>query len=79
MQGEEMDSETAQAISALEDVFSDPTLQFQFMMEAGQIQYVNNKAIGHSRTEFEDFDDPDSRRHLVRIWMREKGGRAYPG
>lgn len=79
MQGEEMDAETAQAISALEDVFSDPTLQFQFMMEAGQIQYVNNKAIGHSRTEFEDFDDPDSRRHLVRIWMREKGGRAYPG
>ncbi len=79
MRGEGMDDETARAISALEDVFSDPRLQFQFMMEAGQIQYVNNKAIGHSRTEFEDFDEPEARRHLVRIWMREKGDRSYPG
>jgi alpha-ketoglutarate-dependent taurine dioxygenase len=74
-----MDEETTAAIDALEQVFDDPDLQFRFTMEAGQIQFVNNKVIGHSRTEFQDFDDLDKRRHLVRIWMRDKGDRSYCG
>jgi len=48
-------------------------------MQAGQFQFVNNKVIGHSRTQFEDFEEPDERRHLVRLWMRDKGDRSYPG
>ena len=79
MTGTPMDDETRGALAALEDVFADDTLQFRFTMEAGQFQYVNNKVIGHSRTEFEDFDEPDARRHLVRIWMRAEGDKAYSG
>ncbi len=74
-----MDDEAAKAIAALEDVFSDIALQFTFMMEAGQFQFVNNKVIGHSRTRFEDFETEEERRHLVRIWMRDGGDRSYPG
>lgn len=79
MTGTPMDDETRGALAALEDVFADDNLQFRFTMEAGQFQYVNNKVIGHSRTEFEDFAEPDARRHLVRIWMREEGDPAYAG
>jgi len=79
MTGSAMNTETRRAIAALEDVFADSSLQFQFAMTAGQFQYVNNKVIGHSRTEFEDFEDPDARRHLVRLWMRSQGDLAYSG
>lgn len=79
MTGAPMDDETAKAIAALEDVFSDAALQFHFTMESGQFQFVNNRVIGHSRTEFEDFPEPDARRHLVRLWMRDDGDRAYLG
>ena len=79
MTGTDMDDETRRAINALEDVFSDDALQFRFTMEAGQFQYVNNKVIGHSRTQFEDFDNPEDRRHLVRLWLRAKGAPTYAG
>lgn len=79
MTGTEMDDETSRAISALEAVFSDSELQFNFTMESGQFQYVNNKVIGHSRTEFEDFESLEDRRHLVRLWLRDAGDRSYPG
>ena len=75
----EMDESTRKAISALERVFADPDLQFHFTMSAGQFQYVNNKVIGHSRTEFEDFEEPENRRHLIRLWMRDVGDRSYTG
>jgi len=32
-----------------------------------------------SRTEFEDHPEPDRRRHLVRLWLRDHGRRAYTG
>lgn len=79
MIGTPVDGETAKAIAALEDVFADTALQFRFTMESGQFQFVNNRVIGHSRTEFEDFPEPEARRHLVRLWMRDAGDRAYLG
>ncbi len=49
------------------------------MIERGQIQYVNNLEIGHSRTDFVDHDEADQRRHLVRLWLRDFGERGYNG
>ncbi|WP_119169163.1 TauD/TfdA family dioxygenase [Algihabitans albus] len=79
MRGEELDSEGRQAIDALQQVFADPDLQFDFAMEAGQVQFVHNLTVGHSRTQFEDFEAPERRRHLVRLWLRDSGDRSYPG
>ena len=48
-------------------------------MQPGQIQYVNNREIGHSRTAFTDHAEPEFRRYLVRLWMRDAGHRGYRG
>lgn len=79
MLNQEMDAETARALAALEDVFNDPSLQLHFTMEAGQFQFVNNLVIGHSRTQFEDYEALQERRHLVRLWLRDGGDRSYFG
>ena len=79
LRGEELDADGQAAIAALESVFADPDLQFDFAMEPGQVQFVDNLAIGHSRTQFEDFEEPERRRHLVRLWLRNAGDRSYPG
>lgn len=79
MLNQEMDGRTAGALAALEDVFNDSSLQLHFTMEAGQFQFVNNLVIGHSRTQFEDFEALQDRRHLVRLWLRAGGGRSYFG
>jgi hypothetical protein len=43
------------------------------------MQFVDNRALGHSRTAFVDHPEPEARRHLVRLWLRDGGRRAYPG
>ena len=48
-------------------------------MDPGQIQFLNNLAVGHSRSAFVDHEEPDRRRHIVRIWMRDHGHRGYRG
>jgi alpha-ketoglutarate-dependent taurine dioxygenase len=79
LNGEPLDAEGAAAVAALLAMFDDPELTIDFDLEPGQLQFVNNRAIGHSRTAFEDHPEPERRRHLVRLWLRDRGRRAYPG
>jgi hypothetical protein len=77
--GEPIDSAGAAAIAAILDIFEDDRLSIDFDLEPGQIQFVHNRTLGHSRTAFVDHPDPERKRHLVRLWMRDYGRRAYPG
>ena len=74
-----MDNETAAALSAVQSVFDQSELHVELGFEPGQIQYVNNREIGHCRTAFVDHDAPDERRHLIRVWLRAFGDRGYNG
>jgi alpha-ketoglutarate-dependent taurine dioxygenase len=77
LRGETMDNETAAAVEAIRDVFADPSLQFDFHLQAGEMQFVANREIGHSRTEFHD--EAERRRLLIRLWLRDEGAQGYMG
>ncbi len=79
LRGERLDNETAAALDAVQSVFDLPELHVELRFERGQIQYVNNRATGHARTEFVDFPEPERKRHLVRLWLRDGGKRGYRG
>jgi len=79
LRGEPIDPAGAAAMDALLEMFADDGLTMDFDLEAGMLQFTNNRAVGHSRTAFEDDPDPERRRHLVRLWLRDHGRRAYPG
>ena len=79
LRGETMDNETAAAVEAIRDVFADPSLQFDFHLQAGEMQFVANREIGHSRTEFHDHAAAEHRRLLVRLWLRNEGAQGYIG
>jgi len=79
LKGEEVDEEGAVALAALLELFEDESLSADFDLEPGQLQFVANRILGHSRTAFDDHPDSDRRRHLVRLWLRNRGRRAYPG
>ena len=63
----------------MQSVFDQAELHVELGFEPGQIQYVNNRATGHARTEFVDFPEPERKRHLVRLWLRDAGRRGYCG
>ena len=79
LKNEPIDEQGSAALAALLDLFEDDTLSAEFDLEPGQMQFVDNRVIGHARTAFEDFPEPERRRHLVRLWLRDHGRRAYPG
>jgi hypothetical protein len=41
------------------------TMKFQ----PGDMQFVSNYSVLHARTAFEDHDEPERRRHLLRLWL----------
>ena len=51
----------------------------RFQFEPGQMQLIDNRALGHKRTAFRDWPEPERKRLLVRLWLRDRGGRAYNG
>jgi Taurine catabolism dioxygenase TauD, TfdA family len=79
LRGEPVDAAGGAALDAMIELFDDETLSADFDLEPGQIQFVDNRALGHSRTAFVDDPDPAKKRHLVRLWLRDHGRRAYPG
>jgi hypothetical protein len=52
-----------------------PELQIAMDLEPGDIQLLNNSVILHARTGFVDHEEPDRRRHLLRLWINVLSGR----
>ncbi|WP_341718644.1 TauD/TfdA family dioxygenase [Micromonospora sp. FIMYZ51] len=76
---EEMDAPLVAALDLLDSVLADESLQVEFTIEPGQLQYLNNLECGHYRSTFEDFDEPERKRHLIRVWYRDHGAPTYDG
>ena len=74
-----LDAEGEAALEALDAVMNAPRIHREFFFERGQIQILDNRRIGHKRTGFRDFAEPDRKRHLVRLWLRDSGRRFYNG
>ena len=79
LRGERMDSQTTAALEAVESVFDQPELRVDLDFQPGQIQFVNNRATGHARTNFTDWPELERKRFLVRLWLRDRGSRGYRG
>ena len=76
---EAFDDEGEAALEAFVAILNDPALSVAFALEPGEIVYMNNRLIAHTRTPFVDHEDAARRRHLVRIYMRDHGPRFYLG
>jgi alpha-ketoglutarate-dependent taurine dioxygenase len=79
LRGEPLDNQGAAAVAAMLDLFEEPDMAVDFDFKPGEIQLVDNRALGHSRTEFADWPEPERHRHLIRLWLRDHGRRAYTG
>jgi len=79
MAGIELDSLGETALETLEEIMLEPHFCREFFFEPGQIQIVDNRRLGHRRTHFIDYDEPERKRHLVRLWLRRAGRLFYNG
>lgn len=67
-----------EALDAFDALAEDPRLHLRMRLAPGDLQFVHNHALLHDRTSFEDFDEPERRRHLLRLWLAAPGARELP-
>lgn len=53
-------------------------LHIDIAFEAGDMQFLHNHTVMHSRQAFSDHPEPERKRHLLRIWLLTHDGRPVP-
>jgi hypothetical protein len=77
--GGALDPEGVAALEAFEAILNAPGMAARFVFQPGQMQLIDNRALGHKRTGFRDWPEPERKRLLIRLWLRDGGSRAYNG
>lgn len=71
------------ALNLFDQISHDPSLRLDMMLEPGDIQFCNNYCVMHSRSSFEDDEDPNKHRKLLRLWLQMPNARRlakdFPG
>jgi len=58
------------ALDYLDECTRRPDLRLDMDLEPGDIQFINNYTILHSRTGFIDGPEPHQKRHMLRLWLK---------
>lgn len=78
---EEVPPLTARQVEAL-DLFdslaNDPAIHLNMEFRRGDVQLVHNHTLLHDRTAFEDWPEPERKRHLLRLWLAPPQARPLP-
>lgn len=67
-----------EALNLFDELANDPKLNLMMELQPGDIQLVHNHTILHDRTAFEDYPEPERKRHLLRLWLAPLGARSLP-
>jgi len=60
------------ALDNLDKLLANENFAVSYLLKKGDMMYSNNKWLIHDRTDFEDSDDENLKRALLRTWIREK-------
>ena len=76
-------AEQVEALDVLDSICAEPRMRLDMMLEPGDLQFANNYMVLHSRTGFEDFDEAQHRRKMLRLWLKMPNARElaadFPG
>ncbi len=67
-----------EAMAYFDQLCNDPEFYLSMDFQPGDIQLLHNHQILHARTDFEDWPEPERRRHLLRLWLAPDCGRPLP-
>jgi Taurine catabolism dioxygenase TauD, TfdA family len=67
-----------EALDLMDALCHDKSLHLDMALEPGDMQFVNNYTVLHSRTHYEDWPEPERRRYLLRLWLNTGLVKALP-
>jgi len=67
-----------EALDAMDRLCADRRFRLEMNLERGDMQFVNNYVVLHSRTAYHDQADETRKRHLLRLWLSSSAFADYP-
>ncbi|HXR58439.1 MAG TPA: TauD/TfdA family dioxygenase [Burkholderiales bacterium] len=67
------------AMDLLDEIVNEPRVHLSMSFRAGDMQFLHNHQILHSRNDFENWPEPERHRHLLRLWLAPESARPLPG
>lgn len=67
-----------EALDLMDALCNDPAFHLDMQFEPGDMQFLCNYTVLHSRGEYEDWPEPERKRHLLRLWLRTPGFARLP-
>jgi hypothetical protein len=62
-------AEELRALDLFTELSGAEGIRLDMDLQVGDIQLCNNYTVLHSRTEYEDFPEPERKRHMLRLWL----------
>jgi Taurine catabolism dioxygenase TauD, TfdA family len=73
-----LSAEDIAALDCFDALAEDSELRLDMEFRPGDMQFVHNHTVLHDRTAFEDWPEPERKRHLLRLWLAAPGARPLP-
>jgi Taurine catabolism dioxygenase TauD, TfdA family len=67
-----------EAMDLLDELVNDPQIHLSMAFLPGDMQFLHNHQILHSRNDFENWPEPERHRHLLRLWLAPATARPLP-
>ena len=71
------DDET-EFLDLVDTISTEDGIALQMDFRPGDIQFLCNYSMLHSRTDYDDWPEPERKRHLLRLWISLDDGRPLP-
>lgn len=76
--GTPLTAQQREALDLFDELANSSRLNFAMEFRPGDVQLVHNHNLLHDRTAFEDWPEPERKRHLLRLWLAPKEARPLP-
>ncbi|ETW93367.1 MAG: hypothetical protein ETSY1_39510 [Candidatus Entotheonella factor] len=73
--GQPLSEQALEALDLFETLADREDIKLTFTLEPGEVIFFNNCVLLHNRTGFEDYPEPERKRHLLRLWLMMDGVR----
>ena len=77
-QARRLSREQVAAMDLLDALVNEPGIALSMTFRAGDMQFLHNHQILHSRNDFVNWPEPARHRHLLRLWLAPEAARPLP-
>lgn len=77
-QAPRLSAEQFAVMDLIDELVNDPAIHLPMAFRPGDMQFLHNHQIFHSRNDFENWPEPHRHRHLLRLWIAPPNARPLP-